>query len=54
MANKEKHKLEKAPTKQAHFECEVALYEKFEAYCHKNGKNVSNALRAYIKMCVGE
>jgi len=54
MIDKQKLRIIKPPTKQVHLECEVALYEKFEEYCHRNGKNVSNALRAYIKMCVGE
>ena len=54
MIDKQRTKIEKPETKQAHFECEVALYEKFEAYCHRNGKDVSKAIRAYMKMCVGE
>ena len=54
MAYKQKTKIIKPPTKQVHLDCEVALYEKFEAYCHRNGKDVSKAIRAYMKMCVGE
>jgi hypothetical protein len=54
MTKKDKLKIIKAQTKQAHFECEVALYDKFETYCYRNGKSVSAALRAYMKMCIGE
>ena len=54
MSDKEKPKMVKQPTKQAHFDCEVALYKKFEKYCYANGKSVSASLRAYMKMCVGE
>ena len=54
MGDKEKPRIIKPATKQVHLECEVALYMKFEDYCHKNGKSVSAALRAYMKMCIGE
>ena len=54
MAEKQKTKIIKPPTKQVHLDCEVVLYDKFEAYCHRNGKDVSKAIRAYMKMCVGE
>lgn len=58
MGNKEntniRPKLVKAPTKQAHFEVEVDLYEEFEKYAYSNGKTVSAMLRAYMKMCTGQ
>jgi len=54
MEEKQKSRIIKSPTKQVHLECDMALYKKFEAYCHRNGKDVSKALRAYIKMCVDE
>lgn len=54
MASEEKPKIVKQPTKQAHFECEITLYQKFEKYCYGNGKSVASALRAYMKMCIGE
>ena len=54
MSNEEKPKIVKQPTKQAHFECEVALYKDFEKYCYGNGKSVAEALRAYMKMCLGK
>lgn len=53
MPNEDKPKKVKPPTKQAHFECEVALYKDFEKYCYGNGKSVAEALRAYMKMCLG-
>ena len=54
MVDKQKPKIIKAPIKQVHLECDMALYKKFERYCHMNGKSVSAALRAYMKMCIGE
>jgi len=54
MEDKQKPRIIKPPIKQVHLECDMALYNKFEAYCHRNGKSVSASLRAYIKMCVDE
>jgi hypothetical protein len=54
MEEKRRPRKIKPPTKQAHFECDVALYKKFEEYCYGNGKSVGASLRAYMKMCVGE
>lgn len=54
MANNNKPKKVKPPIKQAHFACEVILYEEFEKYCYGNGKSVSEALRAYMKICLGK
>ena len=54
MADRERPKIIKPPTKQIHLECDVALYKDFEEYCHRNGKDVSKAIRAYMKMCVRE
>ena len=54
MADEEKPRKIKAPTKQAHFECETALYKDFEKYCYGNGKSVAEALRAYMKICLGK
>lgn len=54
MPNEDKPKKVKPRTKQAHFECEVALYKDFEKYCYGNGKSVAEALRAYMKMCLGK
>ena len=54
MAESERPKKVKQETKQAHFECEVALYKDFEKYCYGNGKSVAEALRAYMKMCIGK
>lgn len=54
MENKKKSKIVKPPTKQLHVECEIKLYEDFEAYCHRNGKDVSKAIRGYMKLCIGE
>jgi len=54
MEDKQKSKIVKPATKQVHLDCEVTLYDKFEAYCHRNGKDVSKAIRAYMKMCIGE
>ena len=54
MEDKQKPKIIKAPTKQVHLECDMALYKKFEAYCYGNGKSVSASLRSYMKMCVDE
>lgn len=54
VANEKRPKKNKPETKQVHFECEVALYKDFEKYCYGNGKSVSEALRAYIKMCLGK
>lgn len=53
MATDERPKKVKAETKQAHFECEVALYKDFEKHCYSKGKTVSEALRDYMKMCLG-
>lgn len=54
MAESERPKKVKQETKQAHFECEVVLYKDFEKYCYGNGKSVAEALRAYMKMCIGK
>lgn len=54
MAVQPRPKKAKEESKQAHFECEVALYKEFEKYCYGNGKSVSEALRAYMKMCIGK
>lgn len=54
MENIKKTKKAKTPTKQLHVECEIKLYEDFEAYCHRNGKDVSKAIRGYMKLCIGE
>jgi len=54
MAENDKPKKIKPPTKQAHFECETALYKDFEKYCYGNGKSVAEALRAYMKICLGK
>ena len=54
MAKSEKPKKIKEETKQDHFECEVSLYKEFEKYSYGNGKSVAEALRAYMKMCVGK
>lgn len=54
MEGNERPRKAKAQSKQAHFECEVTLYKDFEKYCYGNGKSVAEALRAYMKMCVGE
>lgn len=54
MEDKRKSKIIKPPIKQVHLECDVALYKKFEEYCYRNGKDVSKAIRAFMKMCVGE
>ena len=54
MADEEKPKKIKPPTKQAHFECETVLYKDFEKYCYGNGKSVAEALRAYMKICLGK
>ena len=54
MAESKRPKKVKQETKQAHFECEVALYKDFEKYCYGNGKSVAEALRAYMKMCIGK
>lgn len=54
MENKKMIKKAKLPTKQLHVECEIKLYEDFEAYCHRNGKDVSKAIRGYMKLCIGE
>ncbi len=54
MADRERPKIIKPPTKQIHLECDLALYKDFEEYCHRNGKDVSKAIRAYMKMCVRE
>lgn len=54
MENEKKPKIVKPPTKQVHLMCDIALYKKFEAYCYGNGKSVGAALRAYMKMCVGD
>lgn len=54
MEDKRRSKITKPPTKQVHLDCELALYKKFEDYCHRNGKDVSKTLRAFMKMCVGE
>lgn len=54
MKENKKGRIIKLQTKQVHFDCELALYKKFEEYCHRNGKDVSKAIRAYMKMCIGE
>lgn len=54
MEEKKTTRIKKPPTKQVHLDCEAALYKKFEEYCHRNGKDVSKAIRAFMKMCVGE
>ena len=54
MENKQKPKIVKPPQKQVHLMCDVALYKKFETYFYGNGKSVGAALRAYMKMCVGD
>ncbi|EHI98773.1 hypothetical protein CDLVIII_2104 [Clostridium sp. DL-VIII] len=54
MENIKRIKKLKSPTKQLHVECEIKLYEDFEAYCHRNGKDVSKAIRGYMKLCIGE
>lgn len=54
MIDKQKLKVIKPPTKQIHIECDMALYKKFEEYCHRNGKDVSKTIRSFMKMCVGE
>ncbi len=54
MIDKQKSRVIKPPTKQVHLECDMALYKKFEEYCHRNGKDISKAIRSYMKMCVGE
>lgn len=53
MAEK-KIKIKKPSRKQAHFQCETDLYMEFEEYCYNNGKSVAEALRAYMRMCVGK
>lgn len=53
MADNKKTKKVKPPTKQAHFECDVALYNDFEQHCYGKGMSVAEALRAYMKMCLG-
>lgn len=54
MEEKKKIKVKKTPTKQVHLECDMALYNKFEEYCYRNGKDVSKTIRAFMKMCIGE
>jgi hypothetical protein len=54
ISENQKPKKIKPPSKQAHFECEVALYQEFEKHCYGNGKSVAEALRAYMKMCLGK
>ena len=53
MAEK-KIKIKKPERKQAHFQCEKKLYQQFEEYCYNNGKSVAEALRSYMKMCIGK
>ena len=38
MEERKKEKIKKPPTKQVHLECDMALYNKFEEYCYRNGK----------------
>ncbi|WP_171983616.1 hypothetical protein [Clostridium beijerinckii] len=54
MEDNKKSRIIKPQIKQVHFDCEMALYKKFEEYCHRNRKDVSKAIRAYMKMCIGE
>lgn len=54
MEESKKSKINKPPTRQVHLECELGLYNKFEEYCHRNGKDVSKTIRAFMKMCIGE
>ncbi|WP_017209976.1 hypothetical protein [Clostridium beijerinckii] len=54
MEEKKKEKIKKLPTKQVHLECDMALYNKFEEYCYRNGKDVSKTIRSFMKMCIGE
>lgn len=49
----EKIKIKKPSRKQAHFQCEKDLYDEFEIYCYSNGKSVSEALRSYMRICIG-
>lgn len=53
MTDSKRPKKAKAETKQAHFECEVVLYKDFEKHCYDNGMSVAEALRAYMKTCLG-
>lgn len=54
MEERKKEKIKKPPTKQVHLECDMALYNKFEEYCYRNGKDVSKTIRSFMKMCIGE
>lgn len=53
MEENKRPKKNKPDTKQAHFECEVALYKEFENHCYSKGMSVAEALRTYMRMCVG-
>ena len=54
LSDKQKPKIVKPESKQAHFTCEVTLYQEFEKYCYGNGKSVAEALRSYMKICLGK